>query len=103
MDALIEVHDRAELDRALRLKSPLMGINNRNLNTFETSLDVTRKLSPTIPSDRMVISESGLATAADLSDMARHSARAFLIGESLMRQADVTVATQTLLRSPVPA
>lgn len=103
MDALIEVHDGAELDRALALKSPLLGINNRNLNTFETSLDTTRTLAARVPDDRMVISESGLFTPADLADMAGHGARTFLIGESLMRQDDVTAATRALLADPVPA
>lgn len=103
MDALIEVHDGAELDRAMKLKSPLLGINNRNLNTFETTLDTTRTLSARVPEDRMVISESGLFTPADLADMAQHGARTFLIGESLMRQDDVEGATRTLLADPVPA
>jgi indole-3-glycerol phosphate synthase len=103
MDALIEVHDRAELDRALDLKSPLMGINNRNLNTFETTLETTRELSRHVPSDRMLISESGLFTPADLADMASCGARSFLIGESLMRQQDVTAATRALLADPVMA
>ncbi|MGR3495847.1 indole-3-glycerol phosphate synthase TrpC [Citreimonas sp.] len=103
MDALIEVHDRNELDRALRLKSQLIGINNRNLNTFETSLDVTRALAKGVSDDRLLVSESGLRTPDDLADMAAHGARAFLIGESLMRQADVEQATRTLLRDPVPA
>ncbi|MBO6885902.1 MAG: indole-3-glycerol phosphate synthase TrpC [Marivita sp.] len=103
MDALIEVHDRAELDRALDLKSPLIGVNNRNLKTFETTLETTRELSRHIPSDRMLISESGLFTPADLADMAAHGARSFLIGESLMRQADVTAATSALLADPVTA
>ncbi|WP_300580802.1 indole-3-glycerol phosphate synthase TrpC [Marivita sp.] len=103
MDALIEVHDRAELDRALELKSPLIGVNNRNLKTFETTLETTRELSRHIPSDRMLISESGLFTPADLADMAAHGARSFLIGESLMRQADVTAATRALLADPVAA
>lgn len=100
MDALIEVHDGAELDRAMALKSPLLGINNRNLNTFETSLETTRTLSKRVPGDRMVISESGLFTPADLADMADHGARTFLIGESLMRQDDVEAATRTLLTDP---
>lgn len=100
MDALIEVHDGPELDRAMALKSPLLGINNRNLNTFETSLDTTRTLSKRVPSDRMVISESGLFTPADLADMATHGARTFLIGESLMRQDDVEAATRALLTNP---
>ena len=103
MDALIEVHDRAELDRALAFKSPLIGINNRNLNTFETTLETTRELSMHVPKDRMLISESGLFTPADLADMAACGARSFLIGESLMRQADVTAATRTLLADPVAA
>lgn len=103
MDALIEVHDRPELERALRLKSRLIGINNRNLNTFETSLDVTRELAQGVAGDHLLVSESGLRTPADLADMAVHGARAFLIGESLMRQADVAQATRTLLRDPVPA
>ena len=103
MDALIEVHDRAELDRALELKSPLIGVNNRNLKTFETTLETTRELSRHIPTDRMLISESGLFTPADLADMAAHGARSFLIGESLMRQADVTAATRALLADPVAA
>ena len=103
MDALIEVHDRAELDRALALKSPLIGVNNRNLKTFETTLKTTRELSKHVPADRMLISESGLFTPADLADMAAHGARSFLIGESLMRQADVTAATRALLADPVAA
>ena len=103
MDALIEVHDRAELDRALELKSPLIGVNNRNLKTFETTLETTRELSKHVPADRMLISESGLFTPADLADMAAHGARSFLIGESLMRQADVTAATRALLADPVAA
>ncbi|MBF9036570.1 indole-3-glycerol phosphate synthase TrpC [Rhodobacterales bacterium HKCCE2091] len=100
MDALIEVHDAAELDRALRLRSPLIGINNRNLNTFETDLQTTRTLAANVPDGRLVISESGLFTPADLSDMAEHGARAFLIGESLMRAEDVTAATRALLSDP---
>ncbi len=103
MDALIEVHDRAELDRAALLKSPLMGINNRNLNTFEVTLDTTRDLARRVPEGRLIISESGLHAPADLADLARYGARCFLIGESLMRQADVKAATKAILAAPLQA
>ncbi len=103
MDALIEVHDARELDRALALASPLVGINNRDLRTFVTDLQTTRELAPKLPPDRLAVSESGLFTPADLADMAAHGARAFLIGESLMRQADVAAATRAILTCPVPA
>ena len=101
MDVLLEVHDARELERAGRLKSPLMGINNRNLNTFEVTLDTTRTLSARVPPDRMIVAESGLFTPGDLADLAGYGARAFLIGESLMRQADVAAATRALLADPV--
>ena len=103
MDVLIEVHDEAELDRALALKSPLIGINNRNLHTFELTLDTTRRLSRLIPPDRHLVCESGLYTPADLAEMSAYGARRFLIGESLMRQDDVQAATAVLLADPVPA
>ena len=101
MDVLIEVHDRAELDRATLLKSPLMGINNRNLHTFEVTLETTRQLARHVPEDRLIVSESGLFTPADLADVAAYGARCFLIGESLMRQADVAAATRTILSRPL--
>ncbi|MEQ9693989.1 indole-3-glycerol phosphate synthase TrpC [Shimia sp. SDUM112013] len=101
MDVLIEVHDAEELERATKLKSPLMGINNRNLKTFETTLDTTRTLSKLVPAERHIVSESGLNTPGDLADMARYGARIFLIGESLMRQDDVTAATRALLADPL--
>jgi indole-3-glycerol phosphate synthase len=103
MDVLVEVHDEAELERGLRLRSPLIGVNNRDLRTFVTDLEVTRRLSPRVPAGRMLVAESGLFTPADLADLARHGARAFLIGESLMRQADVAAATRAILADPVPA
>ena len=103
MDILIEVHDEAELERADALKSPLIGINNRDLNSFETSLDVTRHLSKLVPAGRMIISESGLSTPDDLGDLARYGVRSFLIGESLMRQDDVESATRRLLDNPLTA
>jgi indole-3-glycerol phosphate synthase len=101
MDVLLEVHDAAELDRALALKSPLVGMNNRNLKTFEVSLEVTRRLMPRLAPDRIAVCESGLSTPADLAGMARCGARCFLVGESLMRQDDVAAATRALLADPV--
>lgn len=103
MDVLLEVHDAAELERALRLRSPLIGVNNRNLKTFDVILETTRKLAPQIPADRVAVSESGLFTPADLADMAGHGARVFLIGEHLMRQGDVATATRAILADPRPA
>ncbi len=97
MESLLEVHDKAELERATRLSSRMIGINNRNLNTFETTLDTSRTLSRFVPEDRLIVCESGLASPDDLTDMARYGARCFLIGESLMRQEDVTAATKTIL------
>ncbi|WP_114965170.1 indole-3-glycerol phosphate synthase TrpC [Alkalilacustris brevis] len=101
MDVLVEVHDEAELERARALKSPLLGINNRDLNTFEVSLDVTRRLARLAPPERLLVAESGLSAPDDLAALARHGARCFLIGESLMRQADVAEATRALLADPL--
>ena len=103
MDALLEVHDSAELDRALALKSRLVGINNRNLRTFNVTLETSRRLAGRIPEGRIAVAESGLSTPADLADLAGYGARCFLIGESLMRQQDVQAATRAILADPVPA
>ncbi|RFP89368.1 indole-3-glycerol phosphate synthase TrpC [Rhodobacteraceae bacterium 63075] len=100
MDALIEVHDAGELERAENLSSRMIGINNRDLNTFETSLATTRKLAKLVPADRLMVSESGLETSDDLADIARFGVRSFLIGESLMRQENVGLATRELLANP---
>ena len=97
MDALIETHDRDELERALALPSPLIGINNRNLKTFETRLESFEALAPLVPADRFAIAESGIADREDVKRVRSAGARAMLVGESLMRQSDVAQATRTLL------
>jgi indole-3-glycerol phosphate synthase len=97
MDAIAEVHDKAEFDRALKLDCRLVGINNRDLKTFDTTLETSEKLAPRVPHDRLVIAESGIGANADLQRLSKAGVRAFLVGESLMRQADVAAATRALL------
>jgi indole-3-glycerol phosphate synthase len=100
MDVLAEVHDEGELERAHRLKTKLIGINNRNLHTFETKLETTELLAPKVEKGRMVVGESGLLEPADLARLSKAGVNAFLIGESLMRQADVEAATRAILTRP---
>ncbi|MGR3484691.1 MAG: indole-3-glycerol phosphate synthase TrpC [Paracoccaceae bacterium] len=97
MDALIEVHDEAEMGRALRLRSPLIGVNNRDLRSFEVTLDTTRRLAPIVPEGRVVVAESGLTGPDDLRALMDAGVHRFLIGESLMRQPNVAAATRRIL------
>ncbi|MEM1300966.1 MAG: indole-3-glycerol phosphate synthase TrpC, partial [Pseudomonadota bacterium] len=103
MDVLVEVHNEPELERAAVLKSPLLGVNNRDLNTFEVSLDTTKRLARLAEPKRHLVAESGLFTPDDLHSLAQVGARSFLIGESLMRQDDVTAATRAILANPMMA
>jgi indole-3-glycerol phosphate synthase len=98
MAVLVEVHDGAELERALRLKTPLIGINNRNLRTFETRLETTLDLLPRVPKDRIVVTESGILSAADVARMRGRGVEAFLVGEAFMRAADPGTALAELFR-----
>ena len=100
LGVLIEVHNEEELHRALKLRSRMIGINNRDLHTFETTLETTERLAPRIPQERLVVGESGLNTPADLAQLSHCGVNAFLIGESLMRQDDVALATRRILTKP---
>ena len=97
LDVLVEVHDEREMERALALKTPLLGVNNRDLRSFTTDLKTTERLAELLPSDRLLISESGITTHADCQRLCKAGAKAFLVGESFMRADDVERATRTLL------
>jgi len=109
MDALVEVHDEAEMERAARLETGFIGINNRDLKTLKTDLAVTERLVPLAPRGAMLVCESGIGTPADVERMAKAGARSFLVGESLMRQPDVAAAVRALVgdvrteAAPLPA
>jgi indole-3-glycerol phosphate synthase len=100
MAVLVEVHDRVELDRVIGLRTPLLGINNRNLRTFETRLEVTLDLLSAVPSGKIVVTESGIRDLADVTRMRAHAVNAFLVGEAFMRAPDPGAALRALIPSP---